>query len=320
MIIDPLPKTIAIEISSACALACSYCERNTWAERGLKRETEHIAPELFHAIVDEISLWRRRPSLVISYEGESTLHPEFNDLLGYAHEKGFRSWLTTSLLGRKSISWSEVLKCCSTVCVSLDGPRRNFALRRGTVDQYDQVVSRLTELISERDRHGYPAQIAVSTVIDGPGSPELAEFASEWTGRVDEIYGWFETVGEGNSLRTRIPIDFPMEKRCRCAQPFDYLAVLSDGFISPCCASSRTRLPIHAGYGLATAWRNPAYVEFRHRHATLDLGNTPCKECMLWPEGWMPDQPWRDHSGECDAVGLVMGHSVLINGKQRVLT
>ena len=74
-------------------------------------------------------------------------------------------------------------------------------------------------------------------------------------------------------------------------QPFSYLAVLSDGRISPCCNSSRVYLHnIDALFPLDRLVIDSEFAKFQKRHADMDLDGTGCEHCSLWIDDWLGDE------------------------------
>lgn len=313
MIGDALPRTVALELSSACPLACSYCERQQWRGTDLQRKVSHMPSDLFFRLADELAAWVPVPHVTLSYEGESTLHPRFVELLAYLASRGLRPWIATSLVHSSEETLAALVEHCSTVCVSLDGPRENFLMRRGDATRYDAVMGSFNRLLELRGVKERRAEIAVSSVVTATDSPLLARFAAEWHGRVDTVYGWLE-IEYGRRIACGDASFGSAGPRRRCRNPYEYLAVMSDGRLSPCCVSSRVWLPVQAADGLASAWQSAAYREFRRRHAELRLSGTPCDSCDLWLDGWSADEQWTLEWAGRRWLGVVCGSTIRVTG------
>jgi pyruvate-formate lyase-activating enzyme len=289
-----LPSTVALELSSACSLTCSYCDKRNWPTFTGARATPFLDLKLFRRLVDELA---EHPStaVTLSYEGESLHHPEIADALQYLREKAIRPWITTTLAGTTELLLANLLQVCSTISVSLGLSEADFARSRGPAEAYSETVAKVARLLDLRRRAGGGAEIAVNATIRagvGFDAPEVIEFINRWHPVVDEIQLWLE-MGFADDVRYlhRAGIERHLSRRRVCMQPFRYVAVLSDGSLSPCCQTSRVRFTsIRADAGLAAAVQHPEYQAFLEMHRQRNLAGTPCMRCEAWLDDWLGDE------------------------------
>jgi radical SAM protein with 4Fe4S-binding SPASM domain len=292
---DWFPATVALELSSACTLACPFCDRTNWGAFGGKRATSFMDLRLFRLVVDELKEFAPSTAITLSYEGESLLHPQFADALTYLKAKGFRPWISTTLLGADETAIEALLDCCSTISVSLLAPESEFVDMGGSLAAHRQSRANIEKLLRIRRQRGSAAQVSVSTILrknDSLESERTLHFIDQWRSLVDELQIWFE-VEYGNGIRYshRSGLKRHLKWRRVCLQPFTYLAILSDGSISPCCVTSRVRFnSLRAEMGLQSVISSYEYRNFQAAHRDRKLDGTPCSNCELWLDDWLGDE------------------------------
>ncbi len=284
-----LPQTVALELSSACRLACRYCDRRNWTRLGIERRRPFLDVDLYHALVEELSAAWPRPALTLSFEGESALHPDFSAMLAFAAEHGFRPWISTSLVGVDETALAAMAEHSGTISVSLDGLEGDFLRQRGKA--YSQVTASLERLIELSAARPARPRLSVTMVTEGAHhvGPNSYAFLERWLPLVDEAHLFEELrCAEGIRVPPSAGLHRHLARRRRCHQPFAFLAVLSDGRLCPCCTTSRVRFPdLHAGVGLQAAINSVEYQEFLARHRHMNLDGTACATCEGWIEGWL---------------------------------
>lgn len=249
--------------------------------------------QLFQKVIDEITQLTIIPSITLSYEGESLLHPYFCKFLKYLNKKNMKPWITTSLLGGNPKKLDAMIDYCDTISVSLDGNEQLFLINRGNVKQFKRVSEQLKRLLERRNRSG--VKINLNMTLSPPhniSSKPVRDFIDRWIHEVDEIYIWKQIqFGEKIIYSYRDGIEKHLERRRPCQQPFNYAAILTDGRISPCCNTSRTVLPgLNIADGYMETFTSRIYSKFLSDHKELKLEGTPCKECELWLDDWLGDE------------------------------
>lgn len=117
-----IPFLLVFHITGRCNLSCAYCYANSYVKEDVK-------------LVDAKDVLSQAKNLgsrhVIFTGGESLIHPNFQEIMEYAHELAFDIHLTSNgtLINKK---WADELKSMDVkVTISLDGsfPEINDALR-----------------------------------------------------------------------------------------------------------------------------------------------------------------------------------------------
>ncbi|MCS7020166.1 MAG: radical SAM/SPASM domain-containing protein [Cytophagales bacterium] len=86
-----LPAAISIEPTTACNLRCPECPSGL---RSFTRPTGMLQTALFKKIIDE--LHERLIWLTFYFQGEPYLHPQFTELVRYAHQRGIYTVTSTN--------------------------------------------------------------------------------------------------------------------------------------------------------------------------------------------------------------------------------
>lgn len=90
-LIEPFPTRIALELTPRCNLSCPMCPRHH-----IQVENIHMSNMLFRKLITEIKAENSQAIILPFWRGESCLHPEFLELIGFALDEGMRLHLSTN--------------------------------------------------------------------------------------------------------------------------------------------------------------------------------------------------------------------------------
>ena len=161
-------RQLFLELTLRCNEHCFHCGSNCMPQSG-----EELSVDEYRRILEEVKedFDLRRLYLCIT-GGEPLLRPEFFDILGYAHELGYRWGMTTNatLITRevaRRLAGSGML----TVSVSIDGLRETHDRLRGLPGGYDAAMRGIQNLIDEKAFQN----VQVTTVVTHKNIGELDE-------------------------------------------------------------------------------------------------------------------------------------------------
>lgn len=276
------PQTIALELSSQCGLNCFYCDRQNW-DAGVRRNRPHMDLGLFGQLVDEISEMMPQPQVSLSFEGESTLHPEFIRMLEYLNEKKIRPWITIRAKRAGKPELNALIQRCSAVSVSME------------LNETAIGIKFVGDIIDLANPEINDIELSVNHTLCPPDhleSPGVVKFIETFKEKVHEVYIWNKIDFGASITHSDIQgIERHLERRRICKQPFSFLAVLSDGRVSPCCVTSRTVFrTIDASNGIAAVLKSEEYRHFLNDHENMNLGKYICGRCDLWLDDWLADE------------------------------
>lgn len=237
-----VPVDVSLELSSFCDLRCEFCYHNN--QENLPFEKKFMPTDMAKSIIEqcaEIGV----SSIKMNARGESTLNPNYQEILNYAGKFNFIDLLANSNFNFPEKRRNNILDGMSNltkVKVSYDSfikevfekqrIRSNFDLITSNVDAFYNLKNRKTEIVIQ----------AVRTLLNKDEDIE-AEAKKKWpnasvsvrdmvSGRIKKDLSEFE-----NKKR-----DFT--KRQACIQAFARLIFHSNGLVAPCCPSFKGDLII----------------------------------------------------------------------------
>ena len=159
------PLRVVLDIESSCNSGCKYCSYGNNKSNNLRMPKEKV-----FQILDEAE---KMKVFELSFRGgEPTIHPDFEEIWGYAQSKKF---LTTNVitnglaLDNKKVK--KLLKYPNAkIIISFDGFPETNNLHRNP-QQYNLIMSWLPAILKE-----YPYQIVVLSCLYGDSKKRILEF------------------------------------------------------------------------------------------------------------------------------------------------
>ena len=148
---DTSPVTLELDVSSICNHNCKWCVDPP----GVHSNQSMPVPvaEKIMAEAKELGV----KGIVFKGGGESTLHPQFDEILQTAGEMGFEIGLVTH--GGK-LDNSKLLKAiaryCAYVRISVDGPTPESRKEIHGADDFDAMIKGIEKLLELRGSKRYP--------------------------------------------------------------------------------------------------------------------------------------------------------------------
>ena len=163
---EPDLRQLFLELTLRCNERCFHCGSNCTPRSG-----EELSVDEYRRILEEVKedFDLNRLYLCIT-GGEPLLRPEFFDILGYAHELGYRWGMTTNAtLITREIAHRLAETGMLTVSVSIDGLRETHDRLRGLPGGYDAAMRGIQNLINENAFQN----VQVTTVVNHENIGEL---------------------------------------------------------------------------------------------------------------------------------------------------
>jgi MoaA/NifB/PqqE/SkfB family radical SAM enzyme len=172
--------------SSACNSKCIICPFR------FRHENPYFIPlETVKGIIDFMHGQTPRPkalSVIISGDGEPTLHPSIGSILGYMHERDIRVFLTSNLV-MPSVSATDKLKAIadnvSMLTVSIKGLSVDSYKKYQGKDAFYRVMENLEKLVGMLEANGRRKDVlfGIASLI----LPENTGYYQEMVGRFVEL-------------------------------------------------------------------------------------------------------------------------------------
>jgi organic radical activating enzyme len=226
------PLRLWIESTNACNLRCVMCP--TSLPDAPKRGFMEMA--LFRKIVDEAAGFAYDANL--HHRGEALLHPQFPEMVRYAHAKGLRTMLHTNATLLDAAKAKELAASgLDYLSFSFDGFDKEHYESIRVRATFEQTVANIEGFLREKKARGARAPYTVIEVIDfaGRGNADRAAreaFVRRFAGLpLDEVrikvpHNWAGTVREGSGVDRRLFVP--------CTFPWFALVVFWDGTVVTC--------------------------------------------------------------------------------------
>jgi sulfatase maturation enzyme AslB (radical SAM superfamily) len=256
---------ISIELTNVCNLKCSVCWSQT-PKLNHSRAAGYMTETLFRKVLEEL-----KPAneyiVSLSYAGESTLHPQFQEFSKLASECCFaKLQLATNgtTLGTPEI-YDTLLHCYSEVAVSIH-----------KTPYQPKIINNLIRLNQENNC------VEGAQYIDLRANIVAPEFTS------GELY-LIETVLRRNRIKIKKVNAITEDLQCNdektilypaCPSLYCYLAVLWNGDTLPCChilSSGDWSLGNVTEQSLKEVFYGADYQRLRDG----DQNGTPCLHCTV---------------------------------------
>jgi len=293
----PAPRSVKIELTARCNLACSFCARSMMLRRQTDMDRtlyERLAVEMRQAGVEELGLF---------YLGESFLLPWLPEAVDYA--KNVAGYPYVFLTTNGTVATPIRVDAC--IRAGLDSLKFSFNYAdAGQFKEIARVKGRLFQDIESNMRAartirdqveretGHRCGLYASYIeYDGDQGERMAETIERIAPLVDEVYalplysqaslvtddevgrGWTPTAGNrgrAGALRDPLP----------CWSVFTEGHVTWDGRLSACCFDHDGRF--HMGDLTAASfmecWQSPEFQALREAHLRRDVRGTACETCL----------------------------------------
>jgi len=152
------PSGVVINVSDYCPSRCRFCY--IWKRQ---QNPEELKIEDWKRFIWLIREWVERPFKISFTGGEPLLREGIVDLISFAHENDFKTYVTTSGNGLNSGKIKELSAAgLDTVCFSLEtlDPQKHDNLR-GVSGLFDNILNCIEQII----RADYPMKVGINTII-----------------------------------------------------------------------------------------------------------------------------------------------------------
>jgi len=259
------PLHVDIELCKQCNLKCTMCSYSdpSWQTGGM------MDTKLAKSIIDQC-VKNGVFSIKLQFRGESSLHKDLVEIVGYAKDKG----ILEVQLNTNGIPYTSekvkglILAGLDRLIVSIDG---------ATEETYEKIriggdlskVKRTLDLFlywQEQFQTNKP-KIRIQMTQQDDNDQDVKLFKDKWG-----IYGQINI----KQVRAR-----NVGQRRRCPQPFQRIVYGWDGTVYGCCnAWNEESLITNQERTVYTAWRDRNMVNLRNQARHPEWGE-PCRSCQI---------------------------------------
>lgn len=295
----PIPLNIDIELASICNLKCPFCfygesewnkEMQLPAADG-KPKKRFMPTEMAERIIGQAASLGV-PALKFNWRGESTLHPNYSEILKYAKKINicggmcrdnhpeyypFHDLLVNTNANCKD-SAIDGLMCATKVMISLDSTIPEIYKKMRVNGDLNRAIEVTKELI----RRGHP-NIWVRRVITKLN--ECEDFAKN----VRAIFGPKVHISEhmcfDRNATEHHQLHDPLRfERTYCGYPSQRLMIASDGTCYPCCVDTSTEMPMGniQEQSISEIWNGDKFKTLRSELRKNIFKSKICENCESW--------------------------------------
>lgn len=288
------PVSVSIEPTTSCNLRCPECPSGL---RSFTRPTGNLSMGTFSKIIDEIHIYT--PYLILYFQGEPYLNPEFHNMVAYARSK--KMYVATSTNAHyltpenaKKIIDSKL----SRLIISIDGTTQETYQKYRIGGNLDKVIQGIHNIIQEKKRRKvrYPHVILQFIVFkhNEHQIKEIKQLAKTWQAdelqiKTAQIYNFEQgspLIPENEQYR-RYTLNkqgkFVIKNKLlnHCWKLWHSCVFTWDGKVLPCCFDKDAQYEMGniKNVSFKKIWKNANYQQFRQQilkgRANIDM----CKNC-----------------------------------------
>ena len=285
-----MPIRMWVEPTNSCNLKCVMCPQSC---EDIKFRRGFMELSLFKKIIDEAKDFVYDMNL--HHSGESLLHPDIIEMVGYAKDAGIYTRMHTNATRLDEEKAKGILDAgLDFLSFSFDGYEKKTyeEIRRGA--NFEQTLENILRFLRVKKERGLERPFTVFEVIDftaRPGTPasllketpEQQEFQTQFDDLpLDKFvlkapHNWAGTHDtEGNPLHP--------EKFCACTFPWYAMVVFWNGNVSPCPQDFYNNLCLGnvKESTIREVWHGEQAVRLRQKMKTKDYRDlNPCATCDL---------------------------------------
>jgi len=284
------PVEIALELTNACNLSCVMCFRTRMTRpKGFMGVTDA------RRAIDRVKTFPKSLFLPQGF-GESLLHPDFLDILGYARSviPNRIILITNGTLLHKDVS-REIVKrrLADGIVISVETGRKEEYEKIRVRGDFDQLDSNINDFIEQRRifNKTTPTLLLRGVALQDEESV-LALLHKKW-GRLlsdgDSIGVNWTVAWTGPDVEPRVASGQsdgpPTERRLACRRLWHSLTIGLNRDVTPCCLDYDFQLSVGNinERSLRDIWQGSRLAELRAAHLRGDLSQIPlCKTCKDW--------------------------------------
>jgi len=277
-----LPLRLWIEPTSVCNLRCVMCPNKELT----KDQKGFMDFALFRKIVDEVKDFAFDVHLL--HRGESLLHPEFFDMVKYAHDAGLVTrFHTNGTLLDEEKSRRLIAAGLDQFAFSIDGFDADTYERVRVNAKFETTIGNIVRFLEIKKELGADKPKTLIEFIDQPGLKESAArsrkaFEERFKGLpldrivIKEYHNWAGDAGEARKRASYSP----------CTFLWHALIIFWDGAVLPCTQDffGYYALGNVRDASIASIWNNDKMVALRDKIIRHDIDDLEtCRSCdRLW--------------------------------------
>lgn len=273
------PAWVQVEINNTCNLRCIMCPREA-----MTRKTRHMTLDEFRDAAAKCAA-AGVPRLRLFLLGEPLLHPDLGAMIRHAKQLGIPSVEINTNAALLDDERGEALLDAGLdeIVFSLDGTDAEAyeAIRVGA--RFDEVMGNVERFCRRRTERGLQVpRTVVQTIVMERTRDQIPQFRERWEAVADRVEA--QCIREYHGVEgVRTTQLLPGDERRPCPALWDYLVILADLRVVPCCVDINGDMSLGsiADTDINALWHsNERLNRLRAQHLRYDYRGLPlCDGC-----------------------------------------
>lgn len=273
-----VPRTVSLETTAACQLACKMCDRSS-----LKRETIFMPEEVFKAAIKNIAPYRIKVNF--NGIGEPLLDRNLPDRIAYACSQGIDQigMVTNGLLLTPRIARELIAAGIKRITISLDGNDQHSLDSGHSGADYETVASNIEGLVNLKKKLSADSlDVVLRVTVQKCNLAVVPDIFMRWQDKVTAICINF-VYQYGNAITDSV-LPYRWQERVPCPKLLSTMMVLTNGDATICClgdVNAELRIGNIATDKLEEFYTGPVARNIRAKHLAKDFVSLPvCQRCV----------------------------------------
>lgn len=296
-----VPLNVDIELASLCNLACPFC---FWGEADFNKEMQKpskvdgkpmkrlMPTKMAYDIIDECAKIGV-PALKFNWRGESTIHPDFSNILKYAADK-FMSLSVTNGIKKITPCFQDILVNTNgnfkedriggllkttKVMFSLDSTIPEIYKIMRVNGDLELAIKNIKLMVERGHRNIWVRRVMAKENEKEPFAENVKKIFGP-TVNISQHHCFDRNENEQHADNCGYKDEF---ERTYCGYPSQRIMVASDGTCFPCCVDYDATMPIgHISDGLLNIWNGDKMEILRNELKNDIFKSKTCKNCTSW--------------------------------------
>jgi MoaA/NifB/PqqE/SkfB family radical SAM enzyme len=276
------PASVTVEFTNYCNLRCPYCT----SPLGL-RQRGFMSESTFSRLMEQVRN-SGIPRIRITGNGESTLHPRFDEMITELGSACGYLQLVTNGQRLKEPTITSILRApVRMIEISADAADKAGYERSRIGGNFETLLHNLQALQRLRRELRAPTVINIRVMMRPSQQSDERNIRRFWREYADTVMPQYIVNKSGVDADVFRHHQRQFDVYPRCTLPSTTMDILWNGTVPLCNMSSQqTGRPEGLRVGninetpLEDLWRDPIFVQYREGHRRRDPGKTPiCKGC-----------------------------------------
>ncbi|MBI5211957.1 MAG: radical SAM protein [Nitrospirae bacterium] len=276
-LVNAYPRVLQIETTSRCSLKCVMCPR-----RKMTRKAEHMSMDTFKTLIDQSA--GRSEIAILHLMGDPLLNPDIYEMILYCRKAGIRTVISTNGMCLSEDASRKIFESgLDIIILSFDGATKDVFEQVRVGADYEKTVNAYRSFLELQKNYSHKVRAVIQMIDFKATGHEKKEFLDLWKASdADVIIKPFTRwQGDSTDINKLSISDAKLLERNLCDRAWQWLTVISDGTVIPCCRDydATVRLGNVNDTSVEKIWNGRLFTEFRSRHARGRSNVRICGKC-----------------------------------------